>query len=149
TAAHAGLQERRPVVRPGVRFHAVELVGPDVQPLVESDAFPFLRHALGVHRRVHDLHARHPFEYIEFPDFSAEGFFAVRAPRLMGAYEGAVVAIRLHTPMRDCRELNRESWLDEEIAQLEYCEEEAIRGADVLVSPTRSLLERVRSRLKG
>ncbi|MEX2217211.1 MAG: glycosyltransferase, partial [Phycisphaerales bacterium] len=143
TGAHAGLAERGPASCPGVAFHAVDPGRPTGRTALDAYRFDFLRHAMGVHGALAALHARAPLDYIEFPEYWAEGHFALAARRSTGAYDGAVKGVRLHTPTRVCRALNREDWLDEEIATLEHAEGEGIRGADVVVSPTRSLLEMV------
>lgn len=141
TAPHPALRERAPALRPGVHFHTTS---PESGvAALDAYRFDFRQHAMAVYESLQSLHARHPFNYIEFPEYWAEGYFALRARRTGGDFGGAVLGVRLHTPTRDCRALNREDWLDEEIATLEHSEESGIREADVIVSPTRSLLERV------
>lgn len=145
TEAHHDLVRRGAELRPGVAFHAVD---PAISPeLADGSRFPFLKHAMGVYRTLLHLHAATPFDYIEFPDYWAEGYFSIRAKRTLGHFPGAALAVRLHTPTRECRDLNDSAWLDEATAYLEHCEEEAIREADVVISPTRSLLELVAGRL--
>jgi glycosyltransferase involved in cell wall biosynthesis len=170
TAAHPGLRgadgERAAALElPGVRVH---LLGADA-PQGDAAAprppagpggslpprlrFEFQRHAMAALEALERLHAdigpggAGPLDYIEFPDYGAEGAFAVAARRVSGRLPGAVLAVRLHTPTRECREINGEAWLDEEVATLERMEDEAIAGADAVVSPSLALLERVSRRL--
>lgn len=143
SASHAGFLERGPATL-NARCHAVTQ---ELTPDFEDHPYPFMRHAAGVYRLLLTLHGQHPFDYIEFPDYWAEGYFAIQGRCTLRRFAGAVLGIRLHTPTRECRILNDEAWLDDEIATLEHCEEEAIRGGDVLISPSRSLLEILTRRL--
>jgi glycosyltransferase involved in cell wall biosynthesis len=146
TGAHAGVAEDGPRLRPGVSFH---VVSPERDARIGTWAEGY---ALGVLSVLRNLHAQRPFDYIEFPDYGGEGAYAVWAHRTCpGApgLAGAVLGVRLHTPRRECRALNQESWLDEEGARVDALEDWAIRGADVLISPSASLLEIVRARLGG
>ena len=136
SAPHEGFLNRGPTTL-NARCHAAT---PDLTPDFEEHPYPFMRHATGVYRLLLSLHDQHPFDYIEFPDYWAEGYFAISARRTLGQFPGAVLGIRLHTPTHECRQLNDEMILDDEIATLEHCEEEAIRHADVVISPSRSLL---------
>lgn len=142
---HPGVAEQGPALRPGVRFHTVDTK--KGAAALEAYRFAFMQHAMAVYESLLDLHARHPFDYIEFPEYWGEGYFALRGRRVLGRFEGAVLGVRLHTPTHECRRLNREMWLSDQIAWLEHAEDESLRLADVLVSPTRSLLEIVRDRL--
>lgn len=146
TPPHPGLVETGPKLRPGVVFHT-----PDVGQTGASTPtfrFDFLRHAMAVYQTLQRLHAAAPFDYIEFPEYWAEGYFAIRAKRTLGTFPGAVLGVRLHTPTLECRQLNGESWLDEELATLEHAEESTIKEADLVLSPSASLLDQLSLRLK-
>lgn len=141
TAARSGLDAS---AFPGVALHAAgerSHATPAPAPGTE-----YLHHAWAVHSVLRRLHRRHPFDYVEFPDYWAEGYYALRSARTSGDYAGAVLGVRLHTPTRFCRELNDES-PDPAAPGLEECEESAMAAADVLLSPTRSLLDRARAAL--
>jgi len=141
---HARLEEDGPALHPGVRFHATR---PDRgEAALDGFYSPLARHAMAAHELLTRLHADHRFDYIEFPDFGGEGFFALRARRTLGAYAGAVMAVRLHTPLADCIELNADPMLDRETANILAIEGWAVRDADALVSPCHDLLTRVRAR---
>jgi glycosyltransferase involved in cell wall biosynthesis/GT2 family glycosyltransferase len=150
TAPHPALAELAPHALPRVHVRAAEFepeTGPVGHPGDDPFRHDFMRHAWAVRRRLDALHAHHPFDYIEFPDYFAEGYFAFAARRTMGALAGAVLGLRLHTPTRDCRDINAESWLDERLATLEYVEDACIRHADLVVSPSRALRDRLAQRL--
>jgi len=144
TEPHPRLASDGPRVRPGVEHHAVDIES----GVAAMDGFGAgaMRHSTAAHELLSRLHAAHAFDYIEFPDYGGEGFVALAARRTTGAYAGAAMAVRLHTPLQDCMELNAETWLDREQAYSIAIERAAMRGADALISPCTSLLERVRRR---
>lgn len=128
-----------PTTPEGVRIHRVCLD----KGLAARDAYPHFpqRYAMAVHEALQQLHAAHPFDAIEFPEFYGEGWFALRAHRRLGAYPGAGLAVRLHTPSVLVRELNGVHGLGGEAAALDVMERDSLRDADRVLSPTRSLLE--------
>lgn len=144
SAPHGGFLARGPAELGGAFCHAVT---PDLTPEFEVHPSAFMRHAMGVYRLLKQLHEKTPLDYIEFPDYWAEGCFAIRAKRTIGAFETSVLGVRLHTPTRECRALNEECLLDEDVASMEHCEESAIREADIVLSPSRSLLAMLTARL--
>jgi glycosyltransferase involved in cell wall biosynthesis len=113
----------------------------------EPEEFHFAGYSKGVRSLLTHLHALSPFDYIEFPDYWAEGYYSIRSHRSKGALSGAILGIRLHTPTHECRELNGEPHAGREIAGLERLEAGAIKLADLLISPSTSLLSIVRRRL--
>ncbi|MFI4916755.1 MAG: glycosyltransferase [Phycisphaerales bacterium JB060] len=141
---HPGLLEDGPRTHKGVRFHAVDIHAG--QCTLDGFRCPLERHAMAAHEKLGELHEKHAFDYIEFPDFGGEGWLALKARRTLGAYDGAVMAIRLHTPLADCIELNADAMLDRETALILAIEAQAMRDADALISPCTSLLEKVRAR---
>lgn len=143
TGAHPGL-DRAPELLPGVQVHTVSELEPGY-----AGAFPFapLRHAMAAYTALQSLHARHPFDLIEFPEYEGEGYFALRARRTLGQFATAVLAVRLHTPTHEVQHFNRVTTLDMDAVQQEFMEECSIRDADLLLSPTQSLLDLVRARL--
>ncbi|MBJ6764555.1 glycosyltransferase [Myxococcaceae bacterium JPH2] len=143
TAALPGL-ERAPELLPGVHVHTVAELEPGY-----AGAFPFppLRHAMAAYTLLQTLHARHPFDLIEFPEYEGEGYFALRARRTLGQFATAVLAVRLHTPTHEVQRFNRVTTLDMDAAQQEFMEDCSVRDADLLLSPTQSLLDLVRARL--
>jgi glycosyltransferase involved in cell wall biosynthesis/GT2 family glycosyltransferase len=141
---HAGLLEDGPRTHKGVRFHTVDTTAG--QCTLDGFRCPLERHSMAAHEKLGELHQKHPFDYIEFPDFGGEGWLSLKARRTLGSYDGAVMAIRLHTPLADCIELNADAMLDRETALILAIEGQAMRDADALISPCASLLENVRRR---
>ncbi|WP_338865413.1 glycosyltransferase [Myxococcus stipitatus] len=144
TAPQAGLEHAERDL-PGIRVHAIH----SEMDFAFAGAFPFPppRHAMDAYQCLQELHARHAFDYIEFPEFEFEGYFALRARRTLGHFASAVLAVRLHTPSRDIQELNRVSTLDLNAAQQQYMEDGSIQEADLVLSSTRALLDKVSTRL--
>ncbi|WP_228556778.1 glycosyltransferase [Myxococcus sp. AB025B] len=145
TAPHPALEQTRALL-PGVHLHTV----PSELTPGFAGAFPFppLRHSMAVYLALRELHASHPFDVIEFPEYEGEGYFSLRARRTLGHFASAVLAVRLHGPTHEARALNRVATMDMDAAQLEHLEDTSIREADLLLSPTRALLAQVSTRLK-
>lgn len=143
---HEGLVTRGPELMHGVRFHTVD------PELAEDDAagcrYDFERYGLRVLRTLEALHKQTPFDLIEFPDYWAEGHAVIRARREDGALAGAALVVRLHTPTTEARRLNDDATDEPEIGALSRAEDEAIRGADLILSPTHALLDLVVQRLR-
>ena len=75
------------------------------------DAFPAyaMRYAIAVWESVERLSAeRGPFDLIEFPDYHAEGYFAIRAKRTLGRFDRSTLAVRLHSASWICMEADHE-----------------------------------------
>ncbi|HZH74454.1 MAG TPA: glycosyltransferase [Archangium sp.] len=144
TAALPGLTPSEELP-PGVRVHLAACdSGPATLGACRDEP---MRHALAVYHTLRTLHAQHPFDFVEFPESLGEGAFALRARRTLGEFGSSVLAVRLHTPSFERRVLNRTDALDLDAACQEYQEEVALREADLLLSPTHGLLDRVVRRL--
>ncbi len=145
TDTHQGLIQRAPALRPGVHFHQVQMT----EGLVAKDGWPCwpMRYAMAVYLKLLELHETHNFEYIEFPDWLGEGYFACRAKRTLGQFKDAVLSVKLHTPFHEARWCNHDSWYDMERAYCDEMETSSMRQCDALLSPTHSLLKLVVDRL--
>ncbi|GEL71625.1 glycosyltransferase [Myxococcus virescens] len=143
TKAHAAEQQAKALLS-NVRVHAVDERETDLRGAFPHEA---LRHAWSAYRSVLELHTRHPFDVIEFPDTEGEGYFAMRARRTLGHFRTAVLAVRLHDSSHDRLWLNRIAALDMDAAQREHMEDSAIREADLVLAPSAAALERARIRL--
>ncbi|MBX3360638.1 MAG: glycosyltransferase family 4 protein [Phycisphaeraceae bacterium] len=132
---------------PGVRFH-------DVDPLAESDDRVLWRSDVAkrsqqVRRALIRLHAAHRFDFIEFPEYFAEGAFSIRGARSLGELAGATLGVRLHSPDRLCRALNADPVLGFNRLLTDRLEMESVAHADAVVSPTSALLEWCRTELRA
>lgn len=134
-----------PALRPGVTFHGIDWD----RPPASLHGFPSydLRHSYGVLDTLLRLDAERPFDYIEFPDFHAEGYCAIEAGRSLGRFPRAVLGIRLHIPLAELRAINDDPWIDRDAAFSLPLENRALAGADVIFSPSRAMLDLAGSRL--
>ncbi len=119
------LTEAHPQLSDGTRLgtgehvHFVGVSGNTALPGFLSEQ---ARYALAVHETLTRLHADRPFDVVEFPEYWGEGYFACRAKRWQRAYAEAKVVVRLHTPSRDVRELNRQFSVDAAGAEVDHLE---------------------------
>ncbi len=140
TAPVPAVAEQGEALFPGIHVHTIERSGPPAS----------LRHVpcratqgpLAIFQTLRVLHERHAFEYIEFADFYGEGYFAARARRTTSLFENAILAVRLHSPIFVLREANRQNSLDINTACVEHIEREALRGVDLVLSPSRAMIEK-------
>ncbi len=98
---------------------------------------------MAVYATLKGLHELHRFDYIEFPEYRGEGYFALRAKRTLGHFEGAVLGVRLHTPLYLCREQDLQDSLTLETEMLRHMELRSAAYADLLLSASRSMMERM------
>lgn len=104
------------------------------------------RHAAQVHEALQACGQQ--FDYIEFPDYGAEGYVALREAAASGAYGKTVLGVTLHSPTWEIYGYNQQLHLMK-TGQRELCalEDDAIRAAPLLCSPSIRLLELVTARL--
>ena len=141
TADHLDLARRSQSLFPGITVHGI---APSLGEATENACnYASMRHAWGVYEALERLHAAHRFEVVEFPEFYGEGYFALQAKRYLNKFSDALFIVRLHTPTEHCRQLNRQYGLDVETVFLQHQERTSIELADLVVSPTHSLLEKV------
>ena len=108
---------------------------------------PHYEYSVQVHETLTNLGIE--LDYIEFPDYRAEGLVALQEQLCFGTYGRTVLGITLHTP-------SWEAWMadgqahraDLRFHQLRLMEDEAIRIAPLLSSPSTSLAAVVADRLK-
>ncbi|MFO0831366.1 MAG: glycosyltransferase [Phycisphaerales bacterium] len=148
TEGDAHLAEKGAKACPGVHFHRV-LLDAGISPSLRFDAFPtwHMRYNMASSEILSTLHARHAFDYIEFPDYWGEGYFPLLAKRTRGAYAETVLSVRLHSPSRMAWELNRMYHAPSELQHLHHMEVTAMQHADALLSPSTSLLKTVQQQL--
>ena len=136
-----------PLVRPGVAFHLVDMRSFPMN--LRAYASELQRYSRGVQLTLEALHAKHRFDYIEFPDFLGEAYDTLRARRTMGSLRGAVLGIRTHMSIRLIRQINRDDWIDEERATCEHMEAWSVAHADVLLPPCEAIAVKLREQLAG
>lgn len=143
TDRHAGLADRASEFLPGVRVHTVDVAA--------SPEFAFWpeRYAHAVHVALRGSCSENDFDYIEFPEYDAEGWSVLDARSRGDFLSKPVLGLRLHTPTLDCMRLNEEDPRDPSRSRGIELEESALTLADLLLSPTRSLLDIVTTRIES
>jgi glycosyltransferase involved in cell wall biosynthesis len=106
----------------------------------------FLKRSERVRHALEALHAREHFDLIEFADWCGLGLRTVQARRMGLAFDDARIVVKLHSPSRWCREGNHEWLSSKEELRTDFAERFAFEHGDIQLSPTRYMLEVVRSR---
>jgi len=89
------------------------------------------------------------FDYIEFADYEAEGLVPIQEQRLFGTYGTTVLSLVFHSPTWECFGYDKQSHrAGLHIRETCNIEEEAIRIAPVINSPSRGLRDEVLTRLE-
>ncbi len=140
--------ELRQALRQHASFHEVLFVGEGVadEPTRYLRADAAYRHAVQVHRTL--MACGQQFDYIEFADYGAEGYVALREAEISGVYAQTVLGVTLHSPTWEIYGYNRQLHLLQ-TSQRELCglEDDAMKSAPLLCCPSTRLLELVATRL--
>lgn len=110
---------------------------------------PDLMRAERYGRHLVTLHQERRYDVIEFPDWRAPGFFAVRHKRTAGAFADTRLVAHLHSSTMDVAEWQEGHFASREEFVCHYMEEYVKTHADVVLSPTRYLLDPLRNRPRG
>jgi glycosyltransferase involved in cell wall biosynthesis len=127
---------------PGAHFHFLEASGPHHVPCLST-----IRPKL-IYDTLRTLARQHAFDAICFNDFFADGYFAIEAKRILGEFASTILAVQLHSPIFLLRDVNRQPEFDLEIAAITHMESACIRNADLLLSPSHAILDKL-STLEG
>jgi glycosyltransferase involved in cell wall biosynthesis len=134
-------------------FHRVQIAGENVPADRRSERLfhgdPHYAYSMLVHETLQAMRAMGViFDYIEFPDYEAEGLIPIREQKLFRTYGSTVLGVMLHSPTYECflydQQMHRASLSIREVCLLE---DDVIRNAPVLNCPSKGLLELVRQRL--
>lgn len=89
------------------------------------------------------------FDWIEFPDYEGWGRVAFAERRMFGAYDDAVLAVHLHSPLHECLQYNRQAHNTNTTERLlAGYEDAAIRTAPLRLCPSLRLREMLAERLE-
>lgn len=128
--------------RSGIRLY--DLDRQDMSPSAWDS--PDLIRADRYYRHVARLHQERRYDLIEFPEWGAPGFFAVRHKRTTGALAEARLVLHLHSSTKDIWDWQHGSFMNRHELYAHYMEEYVKTYADAILSPTEFLLGPVRSR---
>jgi glycosyltransferase involved in cell wall biosynthesis len=87
----------------------------------------------------------HPFDVVQFNDCMGEGFYCLAMKRLGAAFGGTAMFLALHSPSQWIFEINRTLPDSLLLAAFNHAERLSTRAADLLWSPSRYLLDWIRS----
>lgn len=146
TAPYPDLQSKGAQHLPGVKFHAVDVRRGDAG-LPGAYFSEATQYAMGAYEALRELHRDAPFDYIELPEYRGEGFWILRAKRTLGEFDGAVLGVRMHTPLYLCRRADRVAALDLEVAHIEHMEKRSIAEADLLLSASQAMMRQAQQDL--
>lgn len=147
TAPYPDLARKGGEHLPGIALHPVDVRTGDAA-LAGAYYSEATRYAMAAYEALRDLHARTPFDYIELPEYRGEGFWILRAKRTLGDFRGAVLGVRMHTPLYLCRRADRVAALDLEVAHIEHMEKRSIAEADLLLSASRAMMRQAQQDLR-
>lgn len=128
---------------PGVRAHV--LTREEFGAALAQHPGECTRRPIVVHRRLRALHAEHRFDAIAFNDFYGDASMVVAARRTLGDYVGATIGVILHSPIALLRRINGQHEHPLEISMIMHLEAQGVRGADVLIAPSRAIVEELRA----
>src|ERR1044072_2272883 len=105
-----------------------------------------VRRAYELHRWLAAAHAANPFDVVPFPETIGHGAFALAAKALGLAYADVEFVVGTHSSTRWVAECNREAIENVDMLVTERLERLSVERADVVLSPTASLLDYMRDR---
>jgi len=89
------------------------------------------------------------FDYVEFPDYGAEGLVAFQAQRSSREYAATVLGLTLHTPLSECLRFDKQAHrIGPDARRIMSLEDEAIRLAPLIHCPSQGLEDLVARRLE-
>ena len=119
-------------------------------PLKLGQRNPSVGHHAAVARGVHDWlvaeeQAGAPFDVVHFPDWQGHGCFALLAKHQGLHFLGTKMVVMTHGPLRWARRSSDQALETQDDLEVDFLEQETIRAADLLVSPSHYLLDWVQS----
>ncbi len=82
-----------------------------------------------------------PFDVVHFPDWQGHGCFALLAKHQGLDFQSTQMAVMTHGPLRWARRSSGQTLESQDDLEVDFLEQESIRAADLLISPSRYLLE--------
>ena len=114
-------------------------------PLEESMGGGFFSANQGYAWRVYQTLTRlsesHALDVVEFPDYRAEGFYCIRAKRMLHSFSGSKLIVKCHTPLSLLESINEETQFYAEVQCDIEMEDYCVRYADRVTSPSKSLAD--------
>jgi glycosyltransferase involved in cell wall biosynthesis len=103
------------------------------EPLTyERRSYAIFRHLISVHE---------PYDVIHFHDYKGLGFASVVAKSQSLAFPNSALVVQVHGPTRWTLETNDFPFTNEAQLKIDFMERECVARADILVSPSRYILQ--------
>lgn len=95
-------------------------------------------HAYAVYRQLKAMVAKEPIDIVEFPDYHGEGYYTIKAKRLLGEFAETTLLVHGHMTLEFCDILNEEN-LSLQRQAIYNIEQYCLRYADVVTVPCEDL----------
>lgn len=95
-------------------------------------------YSYALYQKIRSLEKQAHWDLVEFPDYLAEGYFTVKAKRLLGEFAGTVLRVHGHMSLEVCDRINQEI-PDGGRRRIYLAERYAMRYCDVLSAPSEAL----------
>ncbi|MCI0454846.1 MAG: glycosyltransferase [Candidatus Dadabacteria bacterium] len=113
-------------------------------PVLQGWESPDVTRSELYHAHIARLNSEKNYDIIEFPDWRAPGFFAVRHKRTTKSFSNTLIVAHLHSSTKDVRDWQDGYFLNKNDLYCHFMEEYVKKYSDVVISPTEFLLRPVR-----
>lgn len=95
-------------------------------------------YSYALYQKIRSLEKQAHWDLVEFPDYLAEGYFTVKAKRVLGEFAGTVLRVHGHMSLEVCDRINQEI-PDGGRRRIYLAERYSMRYCDVLSAPSEDL----------
>eukprot|EP00899_Mesostigma_viride_P008399 jgi/Mesvir1/17560/Mv08804-RA.2 len=106
---------------------------------------PGVGYHTGTSYQVYDWLSQHAFDVVHFPDWQGHSYYSLLAKRHGLALSNTVLVIMVHGPLQWARASNGQPMGSLEDMEVDFMERQSVKLCDILVSPSRYLLNWIRS----
>jgi glycosyltransferase involved in cell wall biosynthesis len=117
--------------------HGIPVVDPDIARFVWPP-FSYERRSYALFRHLVEL--EEPYDFIHFHDYKGLGFCTLAAKTQHLGFPNTTIIVQAHGPTRWTLEANDHPFTHEDQLKIDFMERESIARADVLVSPSRYMI---------
>jgi glycosyltransferase involved in cell wall biosynthesis len=129
----------------GVTLVPTELTLPDRQGCYFTC---FQEYSDRVYQTLKKLSQKTKLDVVEFCEYGAEGFITIRAKKLLNEFAETKLIVKMHTPKSILRDINEEKYKNYQTEIDIYAEDYSVKNADIVTSPSFSLGNYYKDRLK-
>lgn len=107
-----------------------------------------LEYSQRVYQTLKNLLQKQKIDVIEFSEYGAEGFFSIKAKKLLNDFNETKLVVKTHTPTSLLLDINEVVNINYKTEITVYTEDYCVRHADMVVSPSISLADYYKQRLQ-